>query len=243
MVNRLATPDQFHQVLSTPYWSRRSFHGLQFGGHQLSIVTSVRDLGVIISSDFKSVQDTNKKVASASRLLWAIRRSFSTMAPEVFKILFSSHVRPILEYGQPATFPQTKGEADRIERVQRRGSKWIKNIRHLPYEQRLSSLNMFSLCYRRRRGDLIFTRRILRGQYGEELSKFFHRNTDGPTRGHSQKLYKPRRLRLRPSATLSTRVINDWNNLPSEVVEANGEDCFKRLLDDYSRSKSDTGAL
>ncbi|CAH8480494.1 unnamed protein product [Dicrocoelium dendriticum] len=92
---------------------------------------------------------------------------------------------------------------------------------------------MFSLEYRRRRGDLIYARRILRGEIGNELQDFFQVNTECSTRGHCWKLFKPRRLRLRSDFTLSTRVVNDWNCLPNSVVNAHTEECFKRLLDLY----------
>ena len=101
------------------------------------------------------------------------------------------HVRPILEFGQPAVYPLTKGESDLLERVQRRGTKWVSGLRHLTYEQRLDELNLFSLSYRRRRVDLIYTRRILRSDQ-DELKNFFQLNCEGVTRGHDWKLFKPR---------------------------------------------------
>ena len=155
------------------------------------------------------------------------------MTPDVFRILFISHVRPILEFGLPAAFPLTKGESDLIERVQRRGSKSVVGLREFDYSNRLSFLNLFSMEYRRRRGDLIFARRILRGDLGEELMQFFTLNTSAPTRGHPCKLFKPRRARMNNRLTLSTRVVNDWNRLPAPIVEASSEARFKSLVDDF----------
>ena len=203
------------------------------GGHTLRTVSSERDLGIIVASDLTSSLDSIKRASAASRLLGAIRRSFSRMTPDIFRKLFSSHVRPILEFGQPAVYPLTKGESDIIERVQRRGSKAVIGLRQLTYEQRLQHLGMFTLAHRRRRGDLIYARRILFGELGEDLRKFFPLNTDGPTRGHQHKLFKLRRLRMRMNMTLSTRVVNDWNRLPSTVIESTSEACFKTRLDNF----------
>ena len=72
-------------------------------------------------------------------------------------------MRPILEYGQPATFPGTKEEVEVLELVQRRGSKMVDGFRHLEYYTRLSKLNLFPLEYRRLRADLLYTWRIIRG--------------------------------------------------------------------------------
>ena len=125
------------------------------------------------------------------------------------------------------------GKSDIIERVQRRGSKAVIGLRQLTYEQRLQHLGMFTLAHRRKRGDLIYARRILFGELGEDLRKFFPLITDGPTRGHQHKLFKLRRLRMRMNMTLSTRVVNDWNRLPSTVIESTSEACFKTRLDNF----------
>ena len=60
------------------------------------------DLGVLLSESLKTIQETNRKSAAATRLRWGIRRSFAALPPEAFQILYAAHVRPILEYGVPA---------------------------------------------------------------------------------------------------------------------------------------------
>ena len=201
------------------------------GTHPIRVVDVERDLGVMSSSSLKTKEDTAKKVGSASRMWWAIRRSFSVMTPEIFKVLFASHVRPILEYGLRATYPLAKGERDKLEKVQRRATKCVQGLHHRSYEDRLGTLNLFPLEYRRKRYDLLVTRRILLGQYGTDLQKFFPLSTDSRTRGHARKLQKRRTVRLKTPFTLSTRVVNLWNALPSEAVEVDSEDKFKRILD------------
>ena len=39
----------------------------------------------------------------------------------------------------------------------------VKNLRHLPYPERLRRLGVPSLCYRRRRGDMITVFQLLHG--------------------------------------------------------------------------------
>ena len=206
-------------------------HPYTLGGNLLSATEVERDLEILVSSSLKSTDDTRRKVAGATRIMCAIRRAFSGFPAAIFRTLFCSHVRPILEYGQPATFPLSKGETDLLEKVQRRGTRWISGFREVPYEERLRRLNLFPLAYRRRRGDLIYTRRILNGDLGEELRTFFTLNNEAPTRGHHLKLFKPRRLRLKPNFTLSTRVVNDWNILSPSVIGAPSECSFKKQVD------------
>ena len=98
------------------------------------------------------------------------------------------------------------------------------------YQERLAQLNMFSLGFRRVRGDLIYTWRILNGMFGEDVRGYFLTVSNSSTRGHKWKLFIHRRLRLDP---LSSRVVNLWNDLPAEVVESTTEAEFKRRLDSY----------
>lgn len=215
-----------------PIGSSQSSGTYHLGGYLLDESTSERDLGVIITPDLKPTEDIRKRSAAASRLVWAIRRSFDRLTPTTFRLLFSAHVRPILEFGQPAVYPITKQENNWLERVQRRASKLIEGFKELKYQERLQKLNMFSLDYRRMRADLLYTWRILRGELGEDIKEFFD-VSDVNTRGHAKKLVKRRRLRINHSVTLSTRVVNVWNSLPAGVVDADSEVQFKKRIDKY----------
>ena len=42
-----------------------------------------------------------------------------------------------------------------MEAVQRRATRMVPNLKNLNYHERLKKLNLYSLAYRRRRGDLI----------------------------------------------------------------------------------------
>ena len=127
-------------------------------------------------------------------------------------------VRPHLEYGNTAWGPHVKLDQQAIEKVQRRATKLVGSISNLTYKERLASLNLPSLLYRRRRGDMIMA------------SPFFKFNT-AATRGHKQKLFKQRATKTVRCQSFSRRVINDWNGLSSEVVDAETVNEFKNNLD------------
>ena len=55
---------------------------------------------------------------------------------------------------------------------------------------------------------------------------------DSTTRGHNYKIFKPHSQCLTRSIFFSNRVINDWNSLPTNIVNANSIN-FKSLLDEH----------
>jgi len=58
----------------------------------------------------------------------------------------------------------------------------IRGLHHLPYEDRLRELGLFSLEKRRLRGDLIAAFQCLKGTYKQEGSQPFERVDNGRTK-------------------------------------------------------------
>ena len=51
------------------------------------------------------------------------------------------------------------------------------------------------------------------------------------TRGHSLKLEKPRHGTTKRNMFFSARIINEWNNLPEEVINSRSINTFKNRFD------------
>ena len=67
--------------------------------------------------------------------------------------------------------PSTKkDDTEAIEKNQKRGTKLVISLRKLPYTERLQHLNLYSLKYRRLRGDMIEVFKILHHMYDSSVA-------------------------------------------------------------------------
>ena len=169
-------------------------------------------------------------------MLAVIRRSFALINQSTLPLLFKSLVRPHLEYGNLVWGPFNRADQKAVERVQRRATRLVTSIRHLKYQSRLCLLNLPSLYYRRRRGDMIHVYQMLTGGVDVIATEMFTIHTGGPTRGHSLKLAKPHAASRVRQNSFAIRIINDWNGLPSAVVSSPSLNVFKSRLDAHWES-------
>ena len=72
-----------------------------------------------------------------------------------------------------------------MERVQRRFSRMIPELKALSYTERLSRLNLWSLEERRVRADLLEVYKIVHGLSAIPFEDLFELDNSGRTRGHS----------------------------------------------------------
>ncbi len=79
-----------------------------------------------------------------------------------------------------------------LEGVQYRATKVILELRDKPYQERLQSLNLYSMEYRRKRGDMIQAYKILKKIDRIDPAKFFTQTKYKGTKSYSMKLFKPR---------------------------------------------------
>jgi len=76
------------------------------------------------------------------------------MSSNIFIQLYTSLGRPHLDYASSVWCPYEIGDIEDIEKVQKRATELVIELKHLPYTQRLKRLNLHTLKYRRLRGDM-----------------------------------------------------------------------------------------
>lgn len=210
----------------------RNTSSFYFEEHGLQEVGEEKDLGIYVTKDLKSTKQTDIARKKSLKMLGLLNRNVQYKSKNVMKKLYCAYVRPHLEYCVEAWHPVYKKDLKSLEKVQRKATKMVKGLKTLSYEDRLKTLKLHSLYYRRLRGDLIQLFKILKGFGPPELKTMFELNTIH-TRGHSLKLRKKRTKLSQCQNFFAHRVVNQWNLLPRSVVDSSTLVEFKRNLDRF----------
>jgi len=161
---------------------------------QLYTIEEEKDLGSVITIDFKVSQQCNQAYAKASRMLGFIDRSIKHKDRDILLSLYKSLVRPHLEYCIPAWSPPYVKDKELIEPIQHRFTRMFPELWKLPFLRRLQHLKLWTLEERRVRADLIKVYKIIHRISSVSIDTFFKYNNYGVTRDHLLKLMKKRAL-------------------------------------------------
>ena len=130
-------------------------------------LTTRKDLGVIFSSKLQWNLHINEMVSKANRQLGVLKRTcYSLTDINIRRTLYLSLVKSKLSYATQVWSPTHNRQlSERIERVQRRATKWILRTGtcEMPYKQRLLKLELLPLSYDREMKDLVFFFKALYG--------------------------------------------------------------------------------
>ena len=207
----------------------------RMGGAQLAHSEQEKDLGVLITTDLKPAMQVARAAAAANSMLGRIKSTLTCLSEETLLPLYKALVRPRMEFAIQAWSPYLKKDIMKLEKVQRRATKLVPSLSHLPYEERLQRLGLTTLEKRRTRGDMIQTFKILKGFDRIKTDCAFLALDHGQqgTRGHSMKLIKPRHRTQKRNEFFPSRVVDKWNCLPETVIQSENVNQFKRRFDKY----------
>ncbi len=210
--------------------SRRLNTRYHLGGEIMQESNREKNLGVDITQNLSSEAHIKRISSAAYARLANIRIAFTNLCKESFRTLYTTYVRPILEYAAPAWSPYPVKHKTKLEKIQRYATRLVPELRGMSYEERLKELSLTSLENSRVRGDMITTFKILRGIDRVDKDKLF--SSGGTrTRGHKWKHSTQMSHRDVRNIFFSVRVVNKWNALGSNVVKADSTHSFKCRYD------------
>ena len=199
----------------------------EMGGTILSKTVKEKDLGVTMNANMKVSEQCRIAASKGNQVLGMIRRNITYKEKSLIIPLYKAIVRPHLEYCIQAWNPHLRKDVDMLEKIQRRATKLIPELRDLTYEERLKECGLTTLETRRLRGDQIEVFKILNGYENIDSNIFFEIKESKITRGHNYTLVKKQsRLDVR-KFSFSQRTINIWNNLSTDCVHASSVICSR----------------
>ena len=148
----------------------------------------IKDLGVIMTNDFKQAKQCQHAANKARCQLFRIKSTLANRDKEIFLPIYKTIVRPHLEYCVQAWSPHLTKDIDILEKVQWLATRMIAGQKGKSYKERLTDLNLFSLGRRRLRGDLIETFKIINEKTDISFEDLFRYKPVNNTRGNSQRL-------------------------------------------------------
>ena len=160
----------------------------KMGNAVLGRTTQGKDLGVTFSGDMKVSLQCGIAASKGNQILGLIRRTITNKEKQLIVPLYKAIVRPHLEYCIQARRPYRKKDIDKLERIQRRATKMIPELKDLSYESRLLECGLTTLETRRLRGDQIEAFNIVNGYEDIDRNMFFKLTEGSRTRGRKAAL-------------------------------------------------------
>ena len=209
--------------------SENTFYNMN--GNILKNTECEKDLGVFFDNELNFEHHINKVINKANSILGITKRTFAWMDKTTFCLIFKGLVRPHLEYAAPVWSPHLIKHKEALENVQRRATKLVPGLSHMSYAERLESLKLPTLAYRRTRGDMISAFKIVHGGF-DGIREMLPRNMRG-LRGNDKKITIETAEKNIRFFNFTMRVRKLWNSLPDNVVNAKDVKKFEYELDKH----------
>ena len=133
-------------------WPGNTGMNYEMGGIILSKTMKEKYLGVTMNANMKVSEQCRIAASKGNQVLGMIRRNITYKEKSLIVPLYKAIVRPHLEYCTQAWSPYLRKDIDMLEKIQRRTTKLIPELRDLRYEERLKECGLTTLETRRLRG-------------------------------------------------------------------------------------------
>ena len=191
----------------------------RMGSTTLTHVEKEKDLGVTMTGNLSWDSHIHDITAKANKLLGLLKRTCPFLTDiNVRRTLYLSLVKSNLCYACEVWSPYICSQMTKIERVQRRATRWILKTRKgdSSYNERLVELKLLPLCYDREIKDLMFFYKALYGISDLNV----HDYVSFVTHNHSRLCRNPNLLLKTPLCKTTTyqnsyfnRIVKLWNRV------------------------------
>ena len=198
-------------------------------GHVLGTVKSAIYLGVHIQSQLNWNTHVTKIANKANATLSFLQRNLRKSPNTTKELAYKSMVRPILEYSSTVWDPHTQENASKLERVQRRAARFVKNeynqtasVTHL-----LQQLNWPTLQERRAQAKVVMFYKIVNNLVAIPAPMV---RQPIVIRGYSHRYLVPFARTIVYQHSFYPDAIRLWNSIPPSTVLCDNADSFSQQV-------------
>ena len=211
-------------------------------GHVIEPAKSVRDLGVLLSSDRSWSPHIEQTVQSGRKMASWVLSVFRDRSPFIMMTLYKAMVRSKLEYCCPVWSPSKVQDIKALENIQRYFTRKIAGCQDLDYWDRLKKLMLLSLQQRRERYCIIHVWKMLNGLAPNNIKMVFREHSRLGIRTTPPPLNNKAQISVRTDYENSFKMNASrlWNLLPKSINTVTSLEAFKVSLGEYLRRIPDT---
>ena len=204
-------------------------------GSTISPKEAVKDLGVTITPDLSWSLHVSIIADDSRRMARWILSVFYERSAEVMLTLFKSLVRSRTEYCCPLWNPSKVEDIMKLEAVQRSFTSRIREVRHLPYWERLKELKINSLQRRRERYIIIHVYKIANNLSPNDINMKFYQTKRRGSCCIIPPINKRSKAKYQTQYDSSFHITGGkmWNLLPAEIKSKPSLESFKMSLSKY----------
>lgn len=206
-------------------------------GQELESVKSHPYLGVELTQSLNWNNHINNITTKANRSLGFIKRNLKRCPEQIKDQAYKSLVRPHVEYASSVWSPHQKYQVDKLEKVQRKAARFVKNCwsrEEGVMTNMLSDLKWDTLQTRREKARLVMFYRVTHGLVDISLSKDLLPMPCKITRNFHPKKYRPLACNTNYyMGTFFPSTVNIWNTLPAATLDQPNIAKFKDELDRF----------
>jgi len=113
----------------------------------LALTDQIKDLGILLDERLSFRDHINDKIIKAFSMLGIIKRNFKHLTIQSFIMLYKNVVRSHLDYCFFVWSPYMKKDIEALEKVQKRATKILPQLKHMNYSDRLKACKLPIIHY------------------------------------------------------------------------------------------------